>query len=133
MAMGSAPTRWQGTLQATQGRTGMAAPTAQNKTTGSVSLTETGPDRTRVRMIVSTPLSASTALEWAILPGRCGSGTLPIAVVSRFPAIEISNNGRGELDQEIQLALPTSGTFHVNVYRGGTQLNNVITCANLSR
>lgn len=131
--MGGTPTRWQGTLQATQQRTGMAAPTSQNKTTGSVSLTEVGPERTRVRMIVSTPVSSVSALQWAILPGRCGSGTLPIAVVSSFPAIEISNNGRGELDMEIPLALPTSGTFHVNVYRGGTQLNNVITCANLSR
>lgn len=133
IAAAGTPTRWQGTLQATQQRTGMAAPTSQNKATGNVYLTQAGSDRTRVRLIVSTPISSATALQWAILPGRCGTGSLPIAVVERFPVIEISNNGRGELDMEMQLTLPTSGAFHVNVYSGGTQLNHVITCANLRR
>lgn len=125
------PTRWQGTFQATQQRTGMAAPTSQNKTTGSIFLAQAGASRTRIRLIVSTPIANSMALQWAIAPGRCGSGSLPITGVERFPIIEISNNGRGELDMEMPLTLPTTGSYHANVYSGGTQLNNVITCANL--
>lgn len=131
MAAAGTPTRWQGTFQATQQRTGMAAPTSQNKTTGSIFLAEAGPARTRIRLVISTPIGNATALQWAVLPGRCGSGSMPITGVERFPVIEISNNGRGELDMEIQLTLPASGTFHANVYQGGQQLNHVITCANL--
>lgn len=132
-AAGDGPVMWRGQLQATQQRTGRAAPTAQNKSTGTISLTQASPGRTRVRLVVSTPIGSATALQWAILPGRCGSGSMPIDVVSRFPVVEISNNGRGELDETMQLDLPASGTFHVNVYNGGTQLNHVITCSNLSR
>lgn len=130
---GDAPVSWRGTLQATQQRTGNAVPTSQHKSTGTISLTQTSPGRTRVRLVVSTPIASSTALQWAIAPGRCGSGNMAIAVVSSFPVVEISNNGRGELDMTMQLDLPTSGSFHANVFSGGTQLNNVITCANLAR
>lgn len=113
----------------------MAAPTSQNKTTGTIFLSPAGPSRTRIRLIVNTPIIANTTvLQWAISPGRCGSGTLPITGVERFPVIEISNSGRGELDMEMPLTMPVTGSFHANVYNaGGNQLNNVIACANLTR
>lgn len=134
IAAAGTPTRWQGTFQATQQRTGMAAPTSQNKTTGSIFLAQAGASRTRIRLVVSTPIANATSLQWALAPGRCGSGSMPLTGVERFPVIEISNNGRGELDMEIPLTLPTSGTIHANVFiGGGQQLNNVIACANLSK
>lgn len=133
--LGSAATtiRWSGTLQPTQQRTGMAAPTSQNKAYGSVFLAQIGPSRTRVRLNVSTPIQSSRVLQWALHTGRCGSGSLPIVSVERFPVIEIGTSGRGDLDAEMPLSLPETGTFHVNVYLGGQQLNNVLTCANLRR
>ena len=53
--------------------------------------------------------------------------------IAQFQGIETSTNGRGELDiPEMQLAIPaSSGAIHVNVYRGGTGLENVIACSNL--
>ncbi|MCR4340211.1 MAG: hypothetical protein NUW01_10050 [Gemmatimonadaceae bacterium] len=134
IAAAGTPTRWQGTFQPIQQRTGMAAPTSQNKTSGSIFLAQAGPSRTRIRLVVSTPIANATSLQWALVPGRCGSGSMPLTGVERFPVIEISNNGRGELDMEISLTLPTSGSLHADVYVGaGTQLNNVIACANLSK
>ena len=132
IAAAGTPTRWQGTFQPTQQRTAMAAPTSQNKTTGSIFLAQAGPDRARVRITISTDIRNASQMQWAIVPGRCGSGALPIVAVQRFPVIEIGGNSRGELDMEMPLTLPTSGAYHANVYNGGTQLNNVVTCANLS-
>lgn len=132
MSAAGTPTRWQTMLQATQQRTAMAAPTAQQKTTGSVFLSEAGANRTRVRMTVSTDVRNASQMLWAIVPGRCGAGSMPIAGVQTFPVIEIGNNGRGELDMEIPITLPTTGTYHVNVYNGGIQLNNVVSCGNLT-
>lgn len=134
ISVAGTPTRWQGTLQATQQRTSAVAPTAQNKTTGSVFLSQASDGRTRARVSVSASIPNAPTLRWAIVQGRCGSGALPIATTERFPAIEITASGRGEIDQEMALTLPTSGTFHVNVYYGnGTQLSNVLACANLSK
>lgn len=51
-----------------------------------------------------------------------------------FPTIELSSNGQGSLDQEIAFELLSGGRYHVNVLHGtGTQLSNVLTCANLRR
>jgi hypothetical protein len=51
-----------------------------------------------------------------------------------FPAIVISANGRGTIEEEIAYTLPESGNYHVNVFRGaGTQLNDVLTCGSLRR
>lgn len=111
----------------------MAAPTSQNKAYGTVHLSQAGPGRTRVRLTVSSPIQNSTTLQWAIHTNRCGSGTLPIVGVERFQVIEVGTSGRGELDAEMPLTLPETGTFHVNVYLGGQQLNNVLTCGNLRR
>lgn len=134
-ALGAAPTtiRWTAQLQPTQQRTGMAAPTSQNKAYGSVFLAQIGPERTRVRLNVSTPLQGSGVLQWAIHSGRCGSGSLPIVGIERFPVVEIGTGGRGDLDAEMSLALPPGGSYHVNVYLGGQNLNNVLTCGNMRR
>ena len=133
-ASGGGPVRWTGSLQPMQQRSGGLGPTGQNKAFGTVSLSSRGSDRTAISIAVSTPLQGSTALSWAVLPGRCGSGALPIVGIERFPAIDVGNNGRGQLDTEMALALPADGSYHVNIYwAGGQQLSDVMTCANLKK
>lgn len=127
------PMRWQAHLKATMQRSGMVVTTVQNKTTGSVFISQAGQDRIRIRLTVSTSFHDNSPLSWAIIPGRCGSNMMPIAPVERFPVIDVSSNGRGEVDRVLPLTMPASGQFHVNVYRGGTSLENVLTCGNLSR
>lgn len=109
-------------------------PTSQNKAYGTVFLAVAGLDRTRVRITVSTSHRFSTTVLWAMHTGRCGSGSLPVMAIEHFPPIDISGNGRGDLDTDMALRLPVTGTYHVNVYwtgRGG--LSDVMTCANLQR
>lgn len=126
--------RWTGSLQPMQQRSGGLGPTGQNKAFGSVTLSSRGPERTAISIQVSTPLQGSASLNWAILPGRCGSGALPIVGIERFPVIDVGNNGRGQLENEMSLGLPTSGAYHVNIYwAGGQQLSDVMTCANLRK
>lgn len=127
--------RWSGNLQSVQQRTGSLSPTSQTRAYGSVDLliTERDPNRTRAQIVVNLPTPQSTQLTWGLLPGRCGSGGLPVMPVDQFPVIDVGNNGRGQLDVEMPMTLPTGGTYHVNVYRRGNQLNDVVTCANLKR
>lgn len=134
IAAAGTPVRWQAMLQATQERTSRLAPTVRNRTTGYVFLSPAGSERTRVRLAVSTTGHDGSALQWAIVPGRCGSDMMPIAPVERFPIIDIGANGRGELDMELAITMPARGQYHVSVFRGrGSQLSNVITCGNLTR
>jgi hypothetical protein len=132
---------WSGSLQPMQERTGYAAPTKQHKTYGTVRLEPTARDlnRTKVSIVVSTSLQEPASLTWAVLPGRCGSPTMPMVGYEHFPVIEVGTNGRGQLNAELPMALPYDGSFHVNIYGSGqsqpgtARLENVLTCANLRR
>jgi hypothetical protein len=126
--------KWVGSLQPIQQASSGLGPTGQNKAFGTVTLSSKGTERTAISISVSTPLSGSTTLRWAVLPGQCGTGSLPIVGVERFPQIDVGNNGRGQLNTEMALSLPTNGSYHVNIYwANGQQLSDVMTCANLRK
>jgi hypothetical protein len=133
----AASNRWTGSLNPTQGRTGAAVTTTRQKAFGTVELT-VSPNRptvTHTRLTVSVPVEPGlTNLSWAIHQGNCGSGNPPVMSPGSFPTILLSANGRASIDDDIPFKLPESGNYHLNVFRGsGTQLSDVITCANLRR
>jgi hypothetical protein len=124
---------WTGALQPTQQRTGGLAVTGQNKAFGSVKISPAaGPlPRMRVALAVGVPTTSSTSLRWAVLPERCGSGDLPLIGFEQFPLIDVNVNGRGQIEADLPLVMSPNSAYHVNVYFGGQQLDNVVTCANL--
>lgn len=129
--------RWTGTLNPTQGRTGAAVTTTRQRAYGTVELT-VAPNRqtnTHVRLTVSVPAEPGlNNLGWGVHPGNCGSGNPPVIAPGMFPAMVLSANGRGTIDDDVPFQLPETGNYHVNVFRGGgSQLNDVITCADLRR
>ena len=133
----AAAMRWTGSFNPKQSYTGNAVTTTRQKAFGSVELT-VSPNRptvSHVRLQVSVPAEPGlTNLGWAIHPGACGSGTPPMMSPGTFPTIVLSANGRGAVDDDVAFTVPVSGSYHVNVFRGnGTQLSDVITCANLRR
>lgn len=134
-AAAPAASGWSGNFQPTQERTGVLAPTRLQQAGGTVRLRQSArdPQRTSVALTVSTQLQEPTSLRWAVLPGRCGTGSLPLLGFEQFPPLDVTSSGRGQMEVDISIPLPQSGTYHINVYYGGTELNNVLTCANLRR
>ena len=128
--------RWSGNFTPVQVRSSNIAMRTQSRIYGTVSLTSL-PDnrnRTQVRINFTSQTGGNSfTAQWALLQGRCGSGSIPVAAIDVFPIIEIGSDGRAQLDTEMALSLPESGEYHVNVYVGGQELSNVITCANLKR
>jgi hypothetical protein len=124
---------WSGNLQPTQQRTGGLAVTGQTKAFGQVSISRAPGrlQRMHVKLTVSVPSQGAASYRWAVLPDRCGAGSLPLIGFDQFPLIDVSTNGRGQVDADLPLELTANGTYHVNVYDGGQQLDNVVTCANL--
>ncbi len=57
------------------------------------------------------------SLSWGILFGTCGSASMPLLPVSSFPELEVSVGGHIQLSTEISLDLPTSGNYHIDIYR----------------
>jgi len=107
-------------------------PTELTKAYGTITLTSSAasPQRSHVRLTISTPLK-SESVRWAILSGPCGANTLPVIGFESFPLIEIGSAGRGTLDTDIPVTMPTQGEYHVNVYFQGQQISDVMTCGEL--
>jgi hypothetical protein len=125
---------YSGDFRPIQQNTGAVGMQAQQRIYGSVRLIfRESTSRTNVALRLNTNNQASEVLTWGVVPGRCGSGGVPVSPVSQLPAIEVSNMGQGEVNRdEVPLSLPAGSTYHVNVYRGGDSLRDVIACANLS-
>lgn len=128
--------RWSGNFTPVQVRSSNVAMRSQSRIYGTVSLVSLpdNKDRAQVRINFTSQSGANSyTAQWALVQGRCGSGSLPMAAIDIFPIIEVGGDGRAQLDTELSLTLPESGEYHVNVYVGGQELSNVITCANLKR
>lgn len=129
--------RLSGSFTPTQVRSSNVAMRTQSRIYGQAEMIEipeaTSP-RSRVKITFTSQSGGTSYIaQWALLQGRCGTGSIPVMAIDNFPTIEVGANGRAQLDTEIALAVPPTGEYHINVYVGGQQLDNVITCANLKR
>lgn len=125
--------RWTGNLSPVNSFSGGINGATRQNTYGSAMLTISprNSKATRAQLTFQAPVQNSTVLRWAILPGRCGAGTIPLIAAESFPDLEIGSNGRGQLDVDLPFELPINGTYHVNVYSRGSQLADVVGCGTL--
>ena len=89
---------------------------------------------TRINVQYSSGGSNSTDryLNWALLPGRCGSGSLPVMPISNFPELTVGGDGRSQVNVELPFEFPKSGDYHINIYHERQQtLDQVVACGNL--
>lgn len=123
---------WTGKFRAVHSVTASGTDVSQYiASSGTVRLTANSNLETRVELSLSGPADMTGTYAWAIVPGACRSGGIPLLPVSSFPALRMSQ-GRGQLDEAIQIQLPTSGSYHVNVYSGAsTDESDVVSCAPL--
>lgn len=125
--------RWTGNLTPTNSFSGGIQGATRQNTYGTVMLAVSPQSQNATRAIITfnAPIQSSTVFRWALLPGRCGSGSIPLLAPELFPDLEMGSNGRGTLDTSVPLTMPTSGQLHLNIYTRGAQLSDVIGCANL--
>jgi hypothetical protein len=124
--------RWTGSFVPLAQRTGSALPRGQHRTTGQVVMTTTPTERTRVSLSLTSAAHQGNSLRWALMPGGCGSAALPLLPQEQFPTLDVGGSGRGQLEIEMPIRLEYGNSYHVNIYEGfGTQLSNVVACANL--
>jgi hypothetical protein len=129
--------RWKGTMRATQSYNAAAVGSQRQNAYGGAELIvlASNPTLTRVTLNVAVPVDLGLGLVgWGLAQGRCGSGNPTVLSPSSFPPIQLNATGQGSVDAQIPFIIPDNGTYHVNVFRAaGTQLVDVITCADLRR
>ncbi len=87
---------------------------------------------TRINVQYSSAGTSDRYLNWAILPGRCGAGSLPVMPISNFPELTVGGDGRAQVNVELPFEFPRSGDYHINIYHERQQtLDQVVACGNL--
>ena len=90
------------------------------------------PNSTRINVNYSSGGSSDRYLNWAVLPGRCGAGSLPLLPISNFPELTVGGDGRAQVSVVLPFEFPTRGDYHINIYHERQQtLDQVVACGNL--
>ena len=69
---------------------------------------------------------------WHVHVGRCGSNGAIVGDASAYRPLKVGGNGRAEATAKLNLPLPRSGEFYVNVHASATNLGTIIACGNLA-
>lgn len=131
-AVGPGLLQWRGNFRSTRQQSGSGTDVSGlNVASGSILMTAQDERNTRVQLTISGPAGQNAQLPWAVVPGPCRSGSIPLMPISSFPLLRM-NDGRAELDQVVSFPLPTEGNYHINVYDGnGTDEADVMVCSEL--
>jgi hypothetical protein len=130
--LGPAMLQWSGSFRPSQQAAGDAlAPRGRNSTTGTVVLRASTPTTLNATIDLNDVPASMNDAHWALIAGSCGSNAIPVMTVNEFPVMTVSSS-RAHVKADISIALPTTGSYHVNVYRSnGADESDVLTCANL--
>ncbi len=123
-----------GTFSMVLKSSGSVGPANKVRVDGSVSVVSAGMgnSKTRVRLMANFPIS-NEQLPWAIAPGACGNGAIAVAAVSKFGTIDVGSSGRATLEADLAIVLTPGEQYHVEVYRSGQTLADVMACATLRK
>ena len=128
---GNAP-RWTANIQSVTQNRGAVEQTTRDKSYGSATWGPGESGSLSKVEVVYTYTGSEKFLSWAILPGSCGTGSLPVLPMANFPEINVGGGGRGQVTAQIPLDLPMSGSYHIDIYRDRrASMDNLVACGNM--
>lgn len=134
-SISSGPGSWSGIISAVTESSSQVRQPGRGTGYGSVTMSAAASrGQTQLSLTYTDSGVSNRYLNWAVLPGRCGSGSFPLIPISNFPELQVAGNGRAETTVSLPFELPTQGDYHVNIYQERrSTLDAVIACATLKR
>jgi hypothetical protein len=130
---GNVVVSWSGNISAVQESNSDVRQSARGNGYGNAQLTPgESPSSTRINVNYTSAGTSDRYLNWAVLPGRCGAGSLPLLPISNFPELTVGGDGRSQVNVVLPFEFPIRGDFHINIYHERQQtLDQVVACGNL--
>ena len=124
---------WSGNISAVQESNSDLRQSSRGNGYGNAQLTPgDSPSSTRISVNYTSAGTSDRYLNWAVLPGRCGAGSLPLLPISNFPELTVGGDGRAQVTVVLPFEFPMRGDFHINIYHERQQtLDQVVACGNL--
>jgi hypothetical protein len=122
----SAAERWNGTLATPSNLQGVAqvrgeAWMARNTKGSGV--------RAHVQITNATP---GAEHPWHVHRGQCGYDQGIVGSASDYEPLRVNDDGRASRDATLDMALPRTGEYFVNVHASASNLSTIVACGNLA-
>jgi hypothetical protein len=123
---------WTGRLQAVTQNRGDVAQSTRDRSYGEFNwMVGASPSLSNFNLVFNYA-GQERFLSWAIVAGSCGSPALPILPMGSFPELNVGSGGNAQSTGSLALDLPTTGGYHVDIYRGRQQsMDALVGCGNL--
>ena len=69
---------------------------------------------------------------WHVHVGQCGNDQGILGPAEAYPILEVKDNGRADRSAELNIPVPTSGQYFINVHASPNNMGTVIACGNLA-
>lgn len=69
---------------------------------------------------------------WHIHRGRCGDNGPIVGDASAYKPLAVDDKGNASASARLNIAMPESGDYYVNVHALATNMGTIISCANLA-
>jgi hypothetical protein len=117
--------RWSATLTPPAG-----SPSAEVSGTATV-MGNADSTQTRVEVALNgaTP---GAGLPWHLHRGTCGSDQGIVGDASDYAPLTVGINGRAAGTATLEMAMPRSGEYMINVHASPTELGTIVACGNLT-
>jgi hypothetical protein len=117
--------RWSANLTAPAG-----SPTPEVSGTATV-MGNSDSTQTRVAVTLNGATPAAS-LPWHLHRGTCGNDQGIVGEASDYAALTVGSDGRANGSATINVPVPASGEYMVNVHASATDLGTIVACGNLT-
>jgi hypothetical protein len=69
---------------------------------------------------------------WHVHVGQCGNDQGILGAADAYPLLEVKGNGLAEETAELNIPVPTSGQYFINVHASPNNMGTIIACGNLA-
>ena len=70
---------------------------------------------------------------WHIHVGHCGENGPIVGSAAAYSPLTVNDKGQASATAHLDMSLPVSGTYYVNVHASAANLGTIIACGNLAR
>lgn len=69
---------------------------------------------------------------WHVHQGQCGSNGAIVGPTDAYPPLNVQSDGTATAQASLDMPLPSSGDYHVNVHASSDNMGTIIACGNLA-
>jgi hypothetical protein len=117
--------RWNGTLATPPNLAGAL------QIRGTAWMASVGASQTRVYVSIANAAPGGNH-PWHVHIGQCGANGDVLGPASAYPPLHVNGDGTASATANLPIAMPTSGSYYINVHASADNMGTIIACGNLA-